>query len=94
MNRPKPSRAGSHRRFRVEHSRKRVRAYLHGALVADTTRPLLVWENPHYPTYYLPAADSHRPARPGRTKRPARRGRPRRRRTRAGRQRGVRRGGR
>jgi uncharacterized protein (DUF427 family) len=25
--------------------------------VVDTNRPLLVWENPHYPAYYLPAAD-------------------------------------
>ena len=36
---------------------KRVRAYLGGELVADTTRPLLVWEKPYYPTYYFPAAD-------------------------------------
>ena len=28
-------------------------------LVADTTRPLLVWEKPYYPTYYFPAADVH-----------------------------------
>ena len=26
-------------------------------LVADTTRPLLVWEKPPYPAYYFPAAD-------------------------------------
>jgi uncharacterized protein (DUF427 family) len=26
-------------------------------LVADTTSPLLVWEKPYYPTYYLPLAD-------------------------------------
>jgi uncharacterized protein (DUF427 family) len=25
--------------------------------VADTTHPLLVWEVPYYPTYYLPAGD-------------------------------------
>jgi uncharacterized protein (DUF427 family) len=42
---------------RVEPSRKRVRAYLAGELVADTRSPLLVWEWPYYPTYYLPAAD-------------------------------------
>jgi uncharacterized protein (DUF427 family) len=42
---------------RVEHGAKRVRAYLGGHLVADTTRPLLVWEVPYYPTYYIPAAD-------------------------------------
>lgn len=44
-------------RVRVEPSRKRVRVYLGGELVADTTSPLLVWENPHYPTYYLPGKD-------------------------------------
>jgi uncharacterized protein (DUF427 family) len=42
---------------RVEHGRKRVRAYLGGELVADTRGPLLVWEWPHFPVYYLPAAD-------------------------------------
>jgi len=42
---------------RVETGQKRVRAYLDGALVADTFQPLLVWERPYYPTYYLPAAD-------------------------------------
>jgi len=30
---------------------------LGGVVVADTGRPLLVWENPYYPTYYVPAAD-------------------------------------
>lgn len=44
-------------RVRVERGAKRVRAYLGGVLVADTTRPLLVWERPFYPTYYFPAAD-------------------------------------
>ena len=44
-------------RVRVEPGHKRVRAFLGGALVADTTRPLLVWENPHYPAYYLPLPD-------------------------------------
>jgi uncharacterized protein (DUF427 family) len=44
-------------RVRVEPSQKRVRAYLAGDLVADTIQPLLVWEIPHYPAYYLPAAD-------------------------------------
>jgi uncharacterized protein (DUF427 family) len=42
---------------RVEPAYKRVRAYLGGELVADTTRPLLVWEVPYYPAYYLPARD-------------------------------------
>jgi uncharacterized protein (DUF427 family) len=41
----------------VEPGAKRVRAYLGGHLVVDTTRPLYVWEVPYYPTYYLPAAD-------------------------------------
>ena len=44
-------------RVRVDPGLKRVRTYLGGELVADTSRPLLVWENPHYPAYYLPAAD-------------------------------------
>jgi uncharacterized protein (DUF427 family) len=44
-------------RVRVEQGHKRVRAYLGGELVADTTQPLLVWEIPYYPTYYIPAAD-------------------------------------
>jgi uncharacterized protein (DUF427 family) len=44
-------------RVRVERGHKRVRAFLGGALVVDTTAPLLVWENPHYPAYYLPRTD-------------------------------------
>jgi uncharacterized protein (DUF427 family) len=44
-------------RVRVEPGTKRIRAYLGGELVADTTRPLLVWEKPYYPAYYFPAAD-------------------------------------
>jgi uncharacterized protein (DUF427 family) len=51
----KPSKArGS---VRVERGTKRVRAYLGGQLVADTTAPLLVWEKPYYPIYYFPADD-------------------------------------
>jgi uncharacterized protein (DUF427 family) len=42
---------------RAEPGAKRVRVYLGGELVADTLRPLLVWEAPYYPTYYIPAAD-------------------------------------
>jgi uncharacterized protein (DUF427 family) len=42
---------------RAEPGAKRVRAYLAGRPVADTRRPWLVWEGPHYPAYYLPAAD-------------------------------------
>ena len=43
--------------IRVEHSRKRVRILLASELVADTTAPILVWEVPYYPTYYIPASD-------------------------------------
>jgi uncharacterized protein (DUF427 family) len=42
---------------RVEHGAKRIRVYLGGQLIADTIRPLMVWEVPYYPTYYFPAAD-------------------------------------
>ncbi len=44
-------------RVRVETSRKRVRAYVAGRLVADTLTPALVWEKPYYPTYYVPFTD-------------------------------------
>ena len=44
-------------RVKVEPSRKRVRALVAGHVVADSYAPLLVWENPHYPQYYLPRAD-------------------------------------
>jgi len=40
-----------------EQSHKRVRAYLAGELVADTSAPLLVWENRNYPAYYIPEGD-------------------------------------
>jgi uncharacterized protein (DUF427 family) len=42
---------------RTERSQKRVRAYLSGELVADTSAPLLVWENRNYPAYYIPVGD-------------------------------------
>ncbi len=42
---------------RTEPGAKRVRAYLGGRLVADTRHPVLVWEVPYYPAYYLPLAD-------------------------------------
>jgi uncharacterized protein (DUF427 family) len=42
---------------RIEHGAKWLRAYLGGELVAETIRPLLVWEKPYYPAYYFPAAD-------------------------------------
>jgi uncharacterized protein (DUF427 family) len=44
-------------RIRIETGAKRVRAYLGGQVVADTTRPVLVWEVPYYPAYYFPLAD-------------------------------------
>jgi uncharacterized protein (DUF427 family) len=44
-------------RIRIEEGAKRIRAYLGGEVVADTTRPMLVWEKPYYPAYYFPVAD-------------------------------------
>jgi|tagenome__1003787_1003787.scaffolds.fasta_scaffold20983761_2 uncharacterized protein (DUF427 family) len=44
-------------RVRIERGAKRVRAYLGGEVVADTTGPMLVWEVPYYPAYYFPAGD-------------------------------------
>ncbi len=43
--------------MRKEVSQKRVRVYAGGQLVADSKSPVLVWEVPYYPTYYLPSAD-------------------------------------
>ncbi|GAB4051266.1 DUF427 domain-containing protein [Catellatospora paridis] len=44
-------------RIRIEHGAKRVRTYFNGQVVADTSRPVLVWEVPYYPAYYIPLAD-------------------------------------
>ena len=44
-------------RIRIEDGAKRVRAYVGGELVADTTAPRMVWERPWYPRYYFPADD-------------------------------------
>ncbi len=44
-------------RVRAEHGRKRVRALLGGRVVFDTLRPLLVWEVPYFPAYYVPVED-------------------------------------
>jgi len=44
-------------RVRVEPGLKRVRTFLGGELVADTARPVLVWEIPYYPAYYFPRDD-------------------------------------
>jgi uncharacterized protein (DUF427 family) len=46
-------------RVRIERGAKRVRAFLGGHVVVDTTHPVLVWEVPYYPTYYIPLADVH-----------------------------------
>ena len=42
---------------KVEPSAKRVRGYLGGQAVVDTLRPMLVWEVPYYPAYYIPESD-------------------------------------
>ena len=44
-------------RVRVEPGHKRVRGFVRGRLVFDTTRPMLVWETPRYPAYYVPVDD-------------------------------------
>jgi uncharacterized protein (DUF427 family) len=43
--------------LRLEPCAKRIRAYFGDRVVADTIRPVLVWEIPYYPAYYLPADD-------------------------------------
>jgi uncharacterized protein (DUF427 family) len=42
---------------RTEPASRRVRAFLGGRAVVDTIDPLYVWENPHYPQWYVPLAD-------------------------------------
>jgi uncharacterized protein (DUF427 family) len=44
-------------RIRTEPGAKRVRIFVAGVAVADTSRPLYVWEFPYYPQYYVPVAD-------------------------------------
>jgi uncharacterized protein (DUF427 family) len=51
------ARASQQGQVRVERSHKRIRALLAGEVVVDSVRPLLVWEVPYYPAYYLPLAD-------------------------------------
>jgi uncharacterized protein (DUF427 family) len=59
------ARTNEHRgKVRVEEGGKRVRAVLGGEVVADTTRPVLVWEVPYYPAYYIPLADVRAELRP------------------------------
>ncbi len=41
----------------VEPVPRRIRAFLGGERVLDTTRALYVWEWPNYPQYYIPLAD-------------------------------------
>ncbi len=42
---------------------RRIRGYLAGKLVLDTTAALYVWEWPYYPQYYVPVAGvTRRPA--------------------------------
>src|SRR5208283_3259375 len=42
---------------RVEPAPRRVRAFLGGELIFDTTRAHYVWEVPYYPQYYIPVED-------------------------------------
>jgi len=44
----------------VEPVPRRIRAFLAGEKVLDTTRALYVWEWPYYPQYYIPVADVRR----------------------------------
>jgi uncharacterized protein (DUF427 family) len=44
-------------RIRVEAGHKRVRGLVGGQYAFDTVNPLLVWEVPYYPAYYIPAKD-------------------------------------
>jgi uncharacterized protein (DUF427 family) len=48
---------GDRNNVRIERGAKRVRVFLGGEVVADTTTPLLVWEKPYYPVYYFPERD-------------------------------------
>ena len=54
---PAPSTGGARGRVGVEPGPKRVRTYLAGVPIADSTHVRLVWENPSYPTYYFPVDD-------------------------------------
>jgi uncharacterized protein (DUF427 family) len=57
MSTTRPESRRTRGRIRLEPGAKRVRAFLGAEAVADTTRPMLVWEVPYYPTYYFPLAD-------------------------------------
>ncbi|HEY3005572.1 MAG TPA: DUF427 domain-containing protein [Kribbellaceae bacterium] len=41
----------------VEPVPRRIRGFVRGETVFDTTRALYVWENPNYPQYYIPLDD-------------------------------------
>jgi uncharacterized protein (DUF427 family) len=45
---------------RIEPVPRRIRAFLDGEPVLDTTRARYVWEWPFYPQYYIPVADVRR----------------------------------
>jgi uncharacterized protein (DUF427 family) len=51
-------------RVRIEHGQKWLRATAAGQTVVDTRRSLLVWEQPYYPTYYVPVGDVAAELRP------------------------------
>ena len=44
----------------IEPVPRRIRAWLAGELVLDTTHALYVWESPVYPQYYVPLDDVRR----------------------------------
>ena len=44
----------------VEPVPRRIRAFLGGEKVLDTTRAFYVWEWPYYPQYYIPPPDVRR----------------------------------
>jgi len=64
--------------IRTQPADRRVRGYVGGELVVDTVDPLYVWEGPHYPQWYVPAADvidgALRPSAAGTTRRSPSRG--------------------
>ena len=43
--------------IRVEPNHRRVRAYVNGVVIADTTRSIYLFEPGHLPVYYLPKQD-------------------------------------
>ena len=43
--------------MKIEPTHKRIRAYVNGVPVVDTTHARLVWEHRYYPAYYVPASD-------------------------------------